>query len=86
MTETCQVPSVSRVIHIDVELLPEGVYLATSEDVQGLLAQAETLDEVVKLVPDLIQMLNEVDVNYGWAEPQTEPAVLNYRYSTPLAA
>ena len=29
-----------RIIRLHIEKLPEGVYLATSEDVQGLIAQA----------------------------------------------
>lgn len=30
-----------RIVHIHIEKLPEGVYLATSDDVQGLVAQGE---------------------------------------------
>lgn len=76
----------TRVLNIDVEYLPERVYLATSEDIQGLLAQTDTLDELIKLVPDLIEMLDETDVENGWALPDPRPIVFNFRYSMQLAA
>ncbi len=40
-----------KLVNIHIEKLPEGVYLATSDDVQGLVAQGrtvlETLDETL---------------------------------------
>lgn len=76
----------ARIVNIDIEHLPEGVYLATSDDVQGLVAQADTLDELVKIVPDLIQMLEEVRTEHGWARSDDVPVVTNFRYSMLLAA
>lgn len=32
-----------RVVNLHIEKLPEGVYLATSDDVQGLIAQGRTI-------------------------------------------
>jgi hypothetical protein len=32
-----------RIIKLHIEKLPEGVYLATSDDVQGLIAQSRTV-------------------------------------------
>jgi predicted RNase H-like HicB family nuclease len=32
-----------RMIQLHIEKLPEGVYLATSDDVQGLVAQGRTV-------------------------------------------
>ena len=44
---------------VNVVRLPEEVYLATSEDVPGLVIEAETLDEArqdaLSLIPDLLE-------------------------------
>ena len=34
-----------RIVNLHIERLPEGVYLATSGDVQGLVAQGRTIQE-----------------------------------------
>lgn len=75
-----------RVVNIDVEYLPEGAYLATSEEVQGLVGEAGTLDELIKLVPELVEMLDETGVENGWASPDQRPIIFNFRYSMQLAA
>jgi len=36
-----------HMIQLHIEKLPEGVYLTTSDDVQGLIAQGRTLQETV---------------------------------------
>ena len=36
-------------ITLDIEKLPEGYYVATSRDVQGLVAQAKTFEKPLKL-------------------------------------
>jgi hypothetical protein len=51
---------------MDVEYLPEGVYLATSGDVQGLVGEADTFDELIKLVPELVEMLDELREERRW--------------------
>ncbi|MBM3256252.1 MAG: hypothetical protein FJZ04_02180 [Candidatus Moranbacteria bacterium] len=40
-------------IILEIEKLPEGYYLATSNDVQGLVAQAKTFEKVVKIAKDV---------------------------------
>lgn len=50
-----------RVIRLNVELLPEGVFLATSDDPQGLLVEAATRDEVLDIADDLARILIEHD-------------------------
>lgn len=37
-----------RIIRLHIEKLPEGVYLATSEDVKGLVTEAPTLQEAIE--------------------------------------
>lgn len=48
-----------RVINIHVEKLPEGVYLATSDDIQGLVAQGRTVTETLELARDVARRLLE---------------------------
>jgi len=48
-----------RIIHIHIERLPEGVYLATSEDLQGLVAQGRTVVETLEIARDVARKLIE---------------------------
>ncbi|MCX7045550.1 MAG: hypothetical protein NTX50_08720 [Candidatus Sumerlaeota bacterium] len=48
-----------RMITIHLEKLPEGVYLATSEDVQGLVAQGRTIGEALEIARDVARILLE---------------------------
>jgi len=48
-----------RIIKVHVEKLPEGVYLATSNDVQGLVAQGRTLAETMEIARDIAKKLLE---------------------------
>jgi predicted RNase H-like HicB family nuclease len=47
------------VIQLHIEKLPEGVYLATSEDVQGLVAQGRTIQETLEIARDAAKKLIE---------------------------
>jgi predicted RNase H-like HicB family nuclease len=48
-----------RVIQVHIEKLPEGVYLATSEEVQGLVAQGRTIAETLEIARDVARKLLE---------------------------
>lgn len=48
-----------RIINIHIEKLPEGVYLATSEDVPGLVAQGRTATETLEIARDVVRKLIE---------------------------
>lgn len=48
-----------RIVRIHIEKLPEGVYLATSEDVQGLVAQGRTIAETLEIARDVVRKLIE---------------------------
>lgn len=48
-----------RVINLHVEKLPEGVYLATSNDIQGLVAQGRTIVETLEIARDVARKLLE---------------------------
>ncbi len=48
-----------KVINIHIKKLPEGVYLATSDDVQGLIAQGRTVIETLEIARDVAKKLLE---------------------------
>lgn len=48
-----------RVIRIHIERLPEGLYLGTSEDMQGLVAQGRTVAETMEIARDIARRLLE---------------------------
>ena len=48
-----------QIINIHIEKLPEGVYLATSEDVPGLVAQGRTATEALEIARDVARKLIE---------------------------
>ena len=48
-----------RMIKLHIEKLPEGVYLATSDDVQGLIAQGRTVSETLEIARDVARKLLE---------------------------
>lgn len=48
-----------RIVNLHIEKLPEGVYLATSEDVQGLIAQGRTIEETIEIARDVAKKLIE---------------------------
>jgi predicted RNase H-like HicB family nuclease len=46
-------------IKLRIEKLPEGMYLATSTDVQGLVAQGRTIQETLQIARDVARRLIE---------------------------
>jgi predicted RNase H-like HicB family nuclease len=48
-----------QIINIHVERQPEGVYLATSEDVPGLVAQGRTVTETMEIARDVARKILE---------------------------
>jgi len=48
-----------HVIQLHIEKLPEGVYLATSDAVQGLVAQDRTIQETIEIARDVAKKLIE---------------------------
>jgi len=48
-----------KVINIHIKKLPEGVFLATSDDVQGLVAQGRTVVETIEIARDIANKLLE---------------------------
>lgn len=48
-----------RIVKIHIEKLPEGVYLATSSEMQGLVAQGRTIWETLEIARDVARKLLE---------------------------
>jgi len=48
-----------QLIKLHIEKLPEGVYLATSDDIQGLVAQGDTIAETLEIAKDVANKLIE---------------------------
>ncbi len=44
---------------LHIEKLPEGVYLATSDDIPGLVAQGRTITETLEIARDVAKKLLE---------------------------
>ncbi len=47
----------TRYITLEIEKLPKGYYVATSKDVQGLVAQAKTFEKTVEIAEDVAKKL-----------------------------
>ena len=48
-----------QIINIHVKKLPEGLYLATSKDMPGLVAQGRTATEALEIARDVARKLLE---------------------------
>ena len=46
-------------ISLNIEKLPEGYFLATSEQVQGLVAQGRTINETIEIAKDVARKILE---------------------------
>lgn len=48
-----------QIVHLHIEKLPEGMYLATSDEVPGLIAQGRTITETLEIARDVAKKLLE---------------------------
>ncbi len=48
-----------KLVNIHIEKLPEGFYLATSDEIPGLVAQGRTLAETLEIARDVARKLIE---------------------------
>ena len=56
-------------IRIHIEPLEEGGYLATSDDVPGLLAQGRTVSETIEIAQDVCRKIYESYLAHGDSPP-----------------
>jgi len=54
-----------RKIDIHIEKLPEGLYLATSDSIQGLIAQGRTISETLEIARDVAKKLIDAQEGEG---------------------
>lgn len=62
-----------RIVNLRIERLPEGVYLATSDDVHGLVAQGRTIAETVEIARDVARKLVEAETERATAPDLRRP-------------
>ena len=70
-----------HIVNLHIERLPEGVYLATSEDVPGLVAQGRTVTETLEIARDVAKKLIESRIE---REGGVDLAQLGERFDYPL--
>lgn len=58
-----------RIVNIHIEKLPEGFYLATSNEVQGLVAQGRTIAETLEIARDVVRRLLEAQAVHDALQP-----------------
>lgn len=54
-----------KIVNIHIKKLPEGVYLATSDDIQGLVAQGRTATEAMEIARDVARKLIEARAQHS---------------------
>lgn len=54
-----------RAIRVQIEQLPEGFFLATSDELNGLVAQGRTVAETLEIARDVARILIEVGRENG---------------------
>jgi predicted RNase H-like HicB family nuclease len=72
-------------VHIHVESLPEGLFLATSEQLPGLVAQGRTVAETLEIARDVARRLIEARREREGA-PSLPPATENQDFTIVVAA
>ena len=50
---------IEQIVNLHIERLPEGVYLATTEEIPGLVAQGRTVTETLEIARDVAKKLIE---------------------------
>ena len=60
-----------QIANLHIEKLPEGVYLATSEDIPGLVAQGRTVTETLEIARDVARKLLEAQAERSGASKLT---------------
>lgn len=68
-----------RVINLHIEKLPEGLYLATSETIEGLVAQGRTIQETIEIARDVAKKILEAK-QAREGEPPLPPARDEFDY------
>lgn len=65
------------ILSLEIEPLEEGGYLATSNDLQGLIAQGRTMAETLEIAQDVARKLIESHLEHGAPLPPKIAATMN---------
>ena len=71
-----------HIVNVHIEKLPEGVYLATSDDVPGLVAQGRTITETLEIARDVVRKL--LDARAGRSGDDGPLATVRESFDYPL--
>ena len=69
------------IVNLHIVKLPEGVYLATSDDLPGLIAQGRTVSETIEIARDVAKKLIEAQ---GTGAPAQGLAQVSDAFDYPL--
>ena len=61
------------ILSLEIEPLEEGGFLATSNDLQGLIAQGRTMAETLEIAQDVARKLIESYLEHGARFPSNDP-------------
>lgn len=67
-----------HVVRLHTEKLPEGAYLATSDEVQGLIAQGRTIQETIEIARDVAKKL--IEARAGGSPLSLQPVSETFDY------
>ena len=72
-----------KIVNLHIEKLPEGFYLATSDDIQGLVAQGRTIQETIEIAHDVAKKLieaqeEEISMLPSFRESFDYPLIVNF--------
>jgi predicted RNase H-like HicB family nuclease len=70
-----------QIITLQVEHLPEGLFLATSDAIPGLVAQGRTVTETLEIARDVARRLLEARAERG---ESTQALPISKRFEMPL--
>ena len=70
-----------RIANLHIEKLPEGLYLATCDDIPGLVAQGRTITETLEIARDVARKLLEAQAE---RDHQTQLASTKDSFDYPL--
>lgn len=65
----CYGVGVERLINLTIEKLPEGVYVGTSDDVQGLVVQGDTIAQVIEYAREMVPIIEAARAEFGFGKP-----------------
>lgn len=74
-----------QIAKLHIEKLPEGVYLATCDDIPGLVAQGRTLTETLEIARDVARKLLEAQAERS-APPRLSPVGESFDFPLVLGA